>query len=194
MLNETTKDKIFEFLDEMNIYIKSLSLNGKSITLTRSKTGFIGFLADIESLKGIYEEYVVTEMLKEIPTLRLSQDFLESFFGRVRALHGSNTRPTTQQFTSSFRKLLVNSEITSSPFANCIDQLSILSISSRKSESIVQDDQIDENHSSSLLEKLVQMIICWIYSKFQRFHTSPEPLKNIFQTVHISIAMIARKF
>lgn len=70
--------------------------------------------------------------MNEIPTMRLSQNFLESFFGRIRALLGSNNHPTEEQFMSAFRKMLVNSELAASPLSNCTDQLSILQVSSRK--------------------------------------------------------------
>lgn len=132
ILTGINKDKIFDFLEDMSIYINSLNVHGRKIVSTRNKTGFLGFLINIESLKGIYREYIERGQLKEISTMRFSQDFLESFFGRVRALNGSNTNPTQDQFISSFRKLLVNSELRSSPFANCADNLSILTVSSKK--------------------------------------------------------------
>lgn len=144
VLDESNKDQIFAFLNEMVGYIHSLSLSKVKITSSLRKTGFIGFLINIESLKGIYHDYVETHFLNRIPTLRMSQDFLESFFGRCRTTHGSNNHPTEEQFRSVFRKMLVNSELTSSPFANCIDKLSILSISSRKNQSTPQSSNEDD--------------------------------------------------
>lgn len=145
MLDKNNKTRIFDFLDEISRYIKSLKVLGKAITSSRNKTGFVGFLINIESLKNLYDEYVETDLLDQIPTFRLSQDHLESFFGRCRALCGSNNNPTEEEFLSAFRKLLVDSEISSSPFSNCRDDLSILSVSSRKDQSSVEVCSTDDN-------------------------------------------------
>lgn len=89
--------------------------------------------------------------MDEIPTMRLSQDFLESLFGRIRALLGSNNHPTEEQFISAFRKMLVNSELAASRLSNCTDQLSILQVSSRKQNQI---DQTSEENIEAEVEDL----------------------------------------
>lgn len=83
--------------------------------------------------------------MKQVPTLRLSHDFLESFFGRCRALNGYNNNPTRDQFTCAFRKLLVNSELRSSSFSNCVDRLSILTISSKKNSNEEEPTEPNNN-------------------------------------------------
>lgn len=144
----SVRKKSFVFLNDMVAYIELLELSGKKVITSRNKTGFVGFLINIESLKLIYRDYIQTKCINRLPTLRLSQDFLESFFGRLRSLLGSNNQPTEEQFISAFRKLLVNSELTSSPFSNCIDNLSILSVSSRKSNSTqeIQNTEEEDMH------------------------------------------------
>ena len=46
-------------------------------------------------------------LLKYILTYKFSQDHLELFFAAVRSAGGSNNNPTTSQFTSAYKKLLM---------------------------------------------------------------------------------------
>lgn len=142
LLTKQNKDSIFDFLNDMTIYMNSLTFEGRKIVSSRYKTGFLSFLINIESLRGIYGDYVENGQMKEVPTLRLSQDFLESFFGRCRALNGGNNNPIQDQFMSAFQKLLLNSELQSSPFSNCVDKLSILTVSTKKH---TNEEELTEN-------------------------------------------------
>lgn len=72
---------------------------------TRRKTGFVGFLVAIESVKGIFAEMIEKEdaPLKYLLTYKLSQDHLVLFFGAIRSSGGFNNNPTAQQFTASYK-------------------------------------------------------------------------------------------
>lgn len=96
----------------------------------------------------MYEEIVATMVMNCLPTRKFSQDYLESFFGRIRSLLGFNDNPTVQQFCVAFRKAIVNNDIVSSEGANCQDVLKILSVSSRRSNSNVNENELPENHES----------------------------------------------
>lgn len=154
ILCETNSTQIFSHLEDTASYIKGLKIEKTEILKSRNKTGFIGFLINIDSLKRIYEDLVVPKRMNEIPTMRLSQDFLESLFGRIRALLGSNNHPTEEKFISAFRKMLVNSELAASRLSNCTDQLSILQVSSRKQNQI---DQTSEENIEAEIEDLHQI-------------------------------------
>lgn len=78
----------------------------------------------------MYNTYVQSGLLPSLATFYLSQDLLESFFSRLRCLNGSNDNPTIQQVKPSIRKLLFYTEVTSSEFANCEDNLNILTVTS----------------------------------------------------------------
>lgn len=156
ILNEWNKDRIFHFFDVVSKYIKSLKLDSQRIVASRNSTGYVGFLINMHSLKLIFNDYIEPKLLEQIPTMRLSQDFLECFFGRLRSLLGSNNQPTVEQFLGAFRKLLVDSELTSSPFSNCIDRLTILSVSSRKNNSQLVETQQSEEENV-LIEYLQQI-------------------------------------
>lgn len=132
-LNPNNADEIFEFFDEMHNYISRLKFRRKFCVDSKRKTGFIGFLLNMESIRQLYNELVITGILSSLPTFYLSQDPLESFFSRVRSLHGANDNPTVTQFKSAMRKLLFYNEISSTEFANCADNLNILTVSSAKS-------------------------------------------------------------
>lgn len=122
---------IFHFLGEAIEYLKSIKLGDRYIINTDKRTGFEGFIINIISLRSIYSTYIETGLIVSIPTYQLSQDSLESLFGRIRSLCGSNDNPTSIQFTSGLRKILIKSEVTASAFANCTDNLQILTVSSK---------------------------------------------------------------
>lgn len=127
-----TKDELFDFLDKATDYLKSLTLKGRSILISRKKTAFKGMLINIISLQDLVSTLLDTGLIDNLPTFRLSQDLLETLFGRIRSLHGSNDNPSVEQFSSALRKLLIHNEIISSEFSNCMDQLKILTVSSFK--------------------------------------------------------------
>lgn len=131
-LTRTSADEVFKFLDQVAVYLQSLKIDGQNVLKHKKRTGFKGFLLNIVSLKSIYAEWVETEILKELPTYQLSQDPLESLFGRVRSLNGNNDNPNVVQFGSALRKILIDNELKSSKHANCADQLSILKVSSKR--------------------------------------------------------------
>lgn len=126
---------IFNYLDKVADYFKSIHVNGQNIMGTDKRTGFKGFIINIFNLKSLYSMYVETGLLDFIPTFQLSQDLLESTFGRIRSLNGNNDNPTETQFTSALRKILINNEIKSSVHANCIDNLKIATVSSLRQSS-----------------------------------------------------------
>lgn len=118
-------DDVFAFLMEAKEYIYGLKVRGQKsgkmmpIVKTRIKTGFLGFLIDIESVISLYREYVdennITHM---IPTYQLSQDHVERLFCQIRAIHRFNDNPTTQQFKGSYKRIQMASDLAISSYAN----------------------------------------------------------------------------
>lgn len=129
-INETNARIIFDFFEEAIEYIKRLRLKGKLCVFSRRHTGFVGFIINMMSAKHIYEEYVLGGCLENLPLFFNGQDVLESFFSRIRAQLGCNDNPNVQEFKAAMRKLLFLNEISSSVFANCEDNLNILTVSS----------------------------------------------------------------
>lgn len=126
-------------MDDFIKYIDGITLEGRPIVTSKRKTPFVGFKNNAIALKIMYEEIVETKMMDKICTTDLQQDLLESFFSRMRSKGGCNTNPTQEQFGGIFRKTVLNSELTSSALANCIDRLKIMHISSKQPED--QDEQ-----------------------------------------------------
>lgn len=143
------KEMIFDFLKNCIEYLKNLKCSTGLLIESRKKTGVKGLIIDIVTVMMLYEEYVETNVLPEIPAYLLNQDPLESLFGRIRSfpLLGYNTNPTVIQFCSALRKIVVHNEITTSVFANCVDRLDILYNSSsflRTSRSIDELAKLNE--------------------------------------------------
>lgn len=88
-MNSTNAAEVFSFLIEAKKYILSLkvrSRQGLIIPMIESdySTGFRGFIIDIISVMGMYEQYVENHhWLLFLATYRLSQDHLEMFFGNI---------------------------------------------------------------------------------------------------------------
>lgn len=135
-----------QFFNYAKIYINGLQVieNGKKVSILRSRsyTPFFGFLQNIESFKGIFNDYGV----KKFHTFSVSQDHLESFFGCIRRMNGCNDNPSEQQFAAAYKKLLFHNEIKSSNHSNCQNDVTkILYISSAKKVTSKPDIRSDLN-------------------------------------------------
>lgn len=129
-LNEKTAKNIFEFLEYFSDYIKSIELDGTNVIETARRTGFLGFLINIATLRFYYEEYVLTKKIPNILFFYLSQDMLERLFSRVRSMLAANNNPTAEQLFGVLRQLITLNEIKASEKANCLDNLNILTVPS----------------------------------------------------------------
>jgi hypothetical protein len=102
------------FLDGAYGYILGLkSADGQLMHTTRRKTGFIGFIVAIKSIKGLFHDLIerTDAPMKYLLTYKFSQDHLELFFGAIRSAGGFNNNPTAQQFVSAYKRLLMRSSI-----------------------------------------------------------------------------------
>lgn len=103
------KDEIFEFFHQAIKYITKLKFvdeagEVKYICKSLAKTGFVGFIIAMRSLKLMYTELVEEKkIISEIPTYSLSQD-----------------NPNVVQFHAAYRKLLANASVLISNKANCL--------------------------------------------------------------------------
>lgn len=135
-LSQQNSEIVLQFLDFAENYIKSIKLGRVNILNTNERTGFKGLLINIDSLKSLYNLCVKPGLRKNISTFQLSQDLLESLFGRIRSANGNNDNPDITQFISALRNILINNEIKSSALANCEDKLQIMNISSRRQNTL----------------------------------------------------------
>lgn len=81
-----TEEKMNLFMDELSTYIINLKIDNVPILKSKRRTGFLGLLVCMRSLKQMYQTYVKDKkLLKYILTYKLSQDHLELFFGAIRS-------------------------------------------------------------------------------------------------------------
>lgn len=119
-------EQILLLFDEANAYVKGLKLRNKSGKLTPLcssvlKTGFMGAVVNMASLKAMYERLIESNQIATFPTHYLSQDHLEAFFAKIRSFkyNGDNRHQTCQQFDAAMRKILANTSIYCSNKVNC---------------------------------------------------------------------------
>lgn len=84
-VSKDTKDEYFSYFDKAIDYISHLKIefDGPSILKTNSKTAYFGFIQNMKNIKGMYYEYINTNVIDCLYTFTLSQDHLELFFARV---------------------------------------------------------------------------------------------------------------
>ncbi|KYN04635.1 THAP domain-containing protein 9 [Cyphomyrmex costatus] len=127
-------------LEECKQYLVTLRLeDGQLLVNSKRKTGFLGFLINIENLKMLYQYVCQNELLLPyIPLYQQSQDHLEIFFGCIRAFGGQNNNPSTRLFKTAFKRMLVRTEIKGATTGNCTElaHIPILTASSKPEEII----------------------------------------------------------
>lgn len=104
----------------------------KPIIETKCKSGFLGILINIESIKHLVQHLIENEdRLIFLPTYKMSQDHIEIFFGSVRMHGGHNDNPNVKQFKGIYRKLLTHLELKCLT-GNCmpLENIAILNCSS----------------------------------------------------------------
>jgi hypothetical protein len=92
-------------------------------------------LGFIISLKNVFEVFEIIQQyhMDYLLTFKLSQDFIETFFSFIRGRGGFNNNPNAQQFESAYNKLLITNDGSTSYNSNCcIEDVSILSVSSSR--------------------------------------------------------------
>jgi hypothetical protein len=139
--NENQWSLVFQNSKE---YILGLSLlDGTKVIKSRRKTGFVGFLVNIQSLQNIFDQYVRTGRLNYLLTYKFSQDHLELFFGCIRSRLGSNNNPTPKQFEATYKRLLIHG-VLEGLHGNCFpqDDTSILNVDISKCQDSRNDQSI----------------------------------------------------
>lgn len=152
-------DIISKKLEECIQYIKSLSLvkKSQSILHSKNKTGFLGFLINIQSMLHMYKFLCIDHnFLKYIAMYKISQDHLELIFSSIRSHGGYNNNPTVKQFKSAIKKLIVHCEIKEGNTGNCIplENISILNVSSANKSINIINATTTENSTRKWLHIL----------------------------------------
>lgn len=185
VLSAENKRIIFDFFKETIKYFKLLKVEEpyyakekKSKTCiqklkfvpllkTRNKCAFRGFIIDMETLMGMYTEYIEEgHLLTTIATYNLLQDVIEMLFGRIRACGGFNNNPNVQQFKGAFRKIQANMKLDLSLDSNCrlfdshlpddMFYSNVYFVSSKRGK-IELDETIFEQQKDSILTDIAEL-------------------------------------
>lgn len=139
-INNQTAEKIFKFAETFKNYVDEIEveietkkgLHRKPVLQSESARGFFGFYNNFISLEGIYTDFVKNGPLEFFEPFQFSQDHLETFFSLIRNSQGRNDNPSTVEFSSAFKKLLICHPIITSVGHNVITNATgILTTSSR---------------------------------------------------------------
>lgn len=71
-------------MEAIDFFINLKDINGIYLWQTPKKTCFIGFVITVQSVIGIFEDFVLKNKLSYFLTYKVSQDHLELFFCAVR--------------------------------------------------------------------------------------------------------------
>lgn len=135
-------EEVGNILENIQNYIERLNFGHteERVIASTRKTGFLGFIICIKSLKILFDKYLKeTTDLNSLPVYKLSQDHLETFFEMIRMQGGCNNNPTARQFKAAYKKLLIHSELPSYSKGNCIplEDIHILGVKSISAEKII---------------------------------------------------------
>jgi hypothetical protein len=86
-------------------------VSGRKLILSPRKTAFIGLITNIKSFSHLFETLVKPKKMLFLLTYKASQDHVELFFCALRSRLGANNNPTTEEFKSSYKRLLIHHQI-----------------------------------------------------------------------------------
>ena len=159
--------------DNITRYLLSLrAADGvTSILKTPRFTPFLGFIVDIQSISLLADELLEDRQFKYFLTYRTSQDHLELLFVKIRQRGGWNNNPTTVQFCSALKTILMSKFVRPSKNGNVDveydqtqEECSLDFRSSKRSCQIVNDIDVGEDEDVRAAESLLSSQLMRIYS------------------------------
>lgn len=167
------KQKIDEWIDyikklEVNVTIKPRNSNKQKenindkcniinivrkpvITATTVKTGFVGFIICLTNLYSLCESFFKERIVDYVLSYKLSQDHVEMFFALIRRMNGFSNNPTTVQFESAYKKLLLNNmNVTVPTTANCTPQDETFIISHINDASMLLQTNVEKQNKNTV--------------------------------------------
>jgi len=142
-----------------------------SIFKTPRFTPFLCFILDIESITSLADELLEERQFKYFLTYRTSQDHIELLFGKIRQRGGWNNNPTTIQFCSALKTILMSKFVRPSKNGNVdveYDQIqeecSLDFRSSKRSCQMVADIDVNQEEDVRAAESLLASQLMRIYS------------------------------
>ena len=161
-----------------SVLLSMCDMTGHKVCYGKRKIGVVGFLFNIESVRGLAKELLLgsTPVQKYLLTYKLSQDHLELLFSAVRQRGGWSNNPSALHFGSAYRALLSHAgvSIAGTVKANCVSQdtTSLLNIKDTEPDEIVpsitfESALCDHTYSSfkglsTFVEGILEYIAGWV--------------------------------
>lgn len=121
-INRTNIADIKKVYKELRDYLLSLDdSNHQPLYSSRRKTFIVGFICTFNAVISLAEDLFQDKVVSYLPTFRISQDFIETLFSKVRRMGGHNNNPTAVHFKSALRNLIAKISVSASTSANCLD-------------------------------------------------------------------------
>lgn len=151
-------DSIKKFRDEFSSYLKDFRTvyRGRVVTILNSplKTAFLGFLSTLNNSINLFEDLIACRAIDKFKTLRITQDFLENHFGKIRQKGGFNRNPNTVQFEGTMRKLLFENEVKTSNCSNVFEHdIPLLKVPSFKKKPILESSEQQESATVEVFQQ-----------------------------------------
>lgn len=111
------------FLQDVQTYLLSLlEPSGLPIYQGKRNQCVVGFIISAQSTLDLAMELLSRQDYRYLLTYKYSQDHVEMFFSKIRQRNGWNNNPTSEQFRSALKSLMLSSTISPSRYANAVPQ------------------------------------------------------------------------
>jgi len=141
----------------LTTYVKHLNKYNNFIPVpvleSNKKTSFIGTLVCLNSLLQLHYKLIATGVLEYFKLYKISQDYLELYFGTIRA-QGYNNNPTARKFQSAYKTLVIRvNDIESFNTGNYIplEHIDILNYSSSDPIKVINSSSNNYNNKLDLM-------------------------------------------
>jgi len=123
---------------------------------TTVRTSFAGLIICLKNLYALCYDLLTTKICNYFLSYKISQDHVEMFFALIRRMNGFTNNPTSIQFRSAYKKLLLNNMNVLVPAtANCTPQDLTLMISdaSNANEKSQENENTKQERVKSIKKK-----------------------------------------
>ena len=123
-ITQQNLEEVSGIFTDLQTYLLSLEdMQHKPLHQSRRKTFITGFLCTFHSVLLLAKDLfgLPAAQFSYFPTFRISQDFAETLFSKIRRMGGHSNNPTSSGFKHALRSLLVKQAICASKSSNCLD-------------------------------------------------------------------------
>lgn len=120
-LSHGNMDSWISFLQNVQTYLLSLQEpSGLPLHQGRRNQCVVGFIIAAQSTLDLAMELLSRHDYRYLLTYKYSQDHVEMFFSKIRQRNGWNNNPTSEQFRSALKSLMLSSTVSPSRHGNAV--------------------------------------------------------------------------